>query len=423
LLDQARANLARTPAVWCKAAIEENQGNIDLVDRQLRNAAPAEIRDEFDRAADLALPALRKFQDDLSTKLQYLDNYDWRLGADLYNRKFRLTLESAGAPQDMLAAAEKEFAATRARMFDLALPIYGKLPAARKDLDRLEPFERQNEVIGAVLDHIAARHSTPESYMEDARKDLDEARAFVQRTGFAALPPGANLQVIPTPEFERGVYSVGGFNPAPPLEPQLGAFYWITPIPPDWPKQRAESKLREYNFYKLKLLTLHEAIPGHYLQMQTASAVEPKSRRVLRSIYGSEAYVEGWAEFATQQVLEAGYLDHSPELELTFAKEQLRVLLNAILDVRLHTLNMSDAEAMEAMQHAAFQEPEEAAGTLQRAKLTACQLPAYYVGWSEWLRAAARYRSERGAPAAEFRNKALKQGAVPMSQLVSTLTH
>ncbi len=421
-LEQASSNLAGVPAVWCRAAMDENRGNIDLVDRELRNAAPPEIRKDYDGAADLALAALRKFQDLLTNKLQYLDNYSWRLGPELYNRKFRLALESAGSPQDTLASAEKEAASVRAHMYDLALPLYQKLPAARKDLEKLEPLDRQQLVIGAVLAKIAERHSTAESYMDDARKDLDEARAFVQQTGLVTLPANGNLQVTPTPEFERGVYSVGGFNAAPPLEPQLGAFYWVTPIPADWPKERIDSKLREYNFYKLKLLTLHEAIPGHWVQMQTAMELASKSRRLLRSIYGSEAYIEGWAQYATQQVIDAGFLDHSPELALTFAKEQLRVAMNAVLDIRLQTLQLTDEEAMDAMQRLAFQEREEAAGKLQRAKLTSCQLPAYFVGWAKWLKARADFQAQRGGSGAEFNNRALKHGAVPLSQLVNVLT-
>ena len=93
----------------------------------------------------------------------------------------------------------------------------------------------------------------------------------------------------------RGIYSVAGFNAAPALEPQLGAFYWVTPIPPNMPKARVESKLREYNRYGMMEITIHEAMPGHYVQFEFANALEPKSRRVLRSIYGNGPYVEGWA--------------------------------------------------------------------------------------------------------------------------------
>ena len=219
--------------------------------------------------------------------------------------------------------------------------------------------------------------------------DLAEARAFVEQKHLLTLPAGGNLQVIPTPEFMRGIYSVGGFNPAPALEPQLGAFYWVTPIPASWPKERVESKLREYNFYKLKLLTIHEAMPGHYVQFEFANAVEPKSRRLLRAVFGNGPYIEGWGQYAEQTMLDEGFLNHSPEMELTFAKERLRVIANAILDMRLQTLNMSDQDALDLMEKQAFQEPEEATEKLQRAKLSSCQLPTYYSGWNGWLASAA----------------------------------
>src|SRR5262249_21829645 len=143
-------------------------------------------------------------------------------------------------------------------------------------------------------------------------------------------------------------------------------------------------KLREYNFYNLKLLTIHEAMPGHYVQFEFANDVQPTSRRLLRAVFGNGPYIEGWAQFATQQMLDEGFLDHSPELALTFAKQDLRVLANAIMDVRFHMLNMTDQEAMDLMQKKTFQEKEEATGKLQRAKLSSTQLPTYYVGWRGW---------------------------------------
>ena len=128
----------------------------------------------------------------------------------------------------------------------------------------------------------------------------------MQKKNLLTLPARSNLQVIETPEFMRGIYSVGGFNPAPVLEPQLGAFYWITPIPASWPADRISSKLREYNFYNLKLLTIHEAMPGHYVQFEFANDIQPKTRRVLRALYGNGPYVEGWAQYATQVMLDEG---------------------------------------------------------------------------------------------------------------------
>jgi uncharacterized protein (DUF885 family) len=222
----------------------------------------------------------------------------------------------------------------------------------------------------------------------------------------------------------RGIYAVGGFQPAPPLEPQLGAFYWITPIPKEWPKPRIESKLREYNFYKLKLLTIHEAMPGHYVQFEYANDVQPQPRRLLRALYGSGTYVEGWAEYAAEVVLEAGFLDQAPELWLTFLKQELRVVSNAILDVRLHTKGMTDQQALDLMIKETFQETEEATAKLRRAKLSSCQLPTYYVGWRDLVRVRDHYRRFRGADfrVAEFNERVLKAGAVPLPVLARLLT-
>jgi uncharacterized protein (DUF885 family) len=255
--------------------------------------------------------------------------------------------------------------------------------------------------------------------MDDARQTLDEARAFVQQKRLLTLPARANLQVVPTPEFMRGVYSVGGFDPAPALEPQLGAFYWVTPIPADWPKARVDSKLREYNYYGLRLLTIHEAMPGHYVQFEFADDVQPKSRRVLRAVYGNNPYVEGWAVYATQMMLDEGYVDHSPEMALTFAKQALRVYANTILDIRMQSMNMTDQEALDLMEKQTFQEKEEAEGKLQRAKLTSCQLPVYFVGWRGWQDIRDSYRKSKGTAFSlpEFHDRALRQGAVPLAVL------
>jgi uncharacterized protein (DUF885 family) len=221
----------------------------------------------------------------------------------------------------------------------------------------------------------------------------------------------------------RGAYAVGGFSPAPALQPELGAFYWITPIPDTWPKDRVDSKLREYNFFKLKLLTIHEAMPGHYVQFEFANDVQPKTRRLLRSIFGNGPYIEGWGQYATQMMLDEGFLGHSPEMALTFAKEELRVIANAILDIRLQMLNMTDEEAMDLMQKQTFQEAEEARAKLQRAKLSSAQLPTYFVGWRGWLKARDDFKQLKGASytLADFNDRALKDGAVPLPVLSTLL--
>ena len=244
-------------------------------------------------------------------------------------------------------------------------------------------------------------------------------RQFIREKGFVKLPSQDNLKVIETPVFMRGIYSVGGFNPAPALMPHLGAFYWLTPIPASMEPARVESKLREYNFYGLKLLTIHEALPGHYLQFEYANRVAPDTRRLLRAVFGNNPYTEGWAVYATKLMIEQGYLDNDPELLLTWHKQYLRAVANAILDVRMQTGAMTDEEAMDLMVNQTFQENEEATAKLQRVKLSSTQLPTYFTGYRAWLKLREKVKQERGDKfnLAEFHEQALATGAVPMPAL------
>ena len=422
-LGQARINLASSPEIWTQVAGEENQGNLELLERTIPAAMPQELRSAFDRAAKGALAALRGFQDYLKNDLAKRNQADWRLGRENYRRKFRYSLATDLRPEQVLGAAESDLKNVRAQMLELARTV--KLPqTVRGDFSSVSPHDIENLTISRVLDHIAQRHATPETYMTEAKRDLAEARAFVKSKNLLTLPSRDNLQVIDTPEFMRGIYAVGGFNPAPALEPQLGAFYWVTPIPKNWPPRRIESKLREYNFYHLKLLTIHEAMPGHYVQFEFGDEIEPKSRRVLRAVWGSGTYVEGWAVYAEQLMLDEGYLGHAPELRLTFQKEMLRVIANTILDVRLQTMGMTDRQALDLMERETFQETEEATAKLQRAKLSSCQLPTYFVGWQDWLRVRGAYKQMKGPAFSlrEFHDRALQEGAVPLPALAELLT-
>ena len=400
LMQQAKVNLRDSPDVWNRVAQEENDGNIDLIDKALRERVPAILKTEFDRAAKGALESLRDFnkylKDDLSRRTS-----DWRLGKDKYDPKFRYTLASGKTPEQVLAEAEAALKSVREDMAKLAAP------RSVKD----------------ALDKIAQQHATPEAYMDQARKTLEEATEFVREKHLVTLPPRSNLQVIATPEFMRGIYAVAGFNAAPALEPQLGAFYWVTPIPSNWPKDRIESKLREYNYYGLQEITIHEAMPGHYVQLEIANDLEPKTRRVLRNIYGNGPYVEGWAVYAQQLMSDEGYLNNSVELRLTLMKQLLRSIANAILDIRLQTKGMTEQQALDLMINDTFQEKEEATAKIQRAQLSSCQLPMYFIGWRGWLDTREDYKKRKGAAfqLSEFHDAALKESAVTLPALPQLL--
>lgn len=400
LMQQGQANLVDAPEVWNRVAREENEGNLDLIDKALRARVPEALKADYDAAAGPALDALRGFTKFLSGDFAKKTS-DWRLGKEKYEPKFAYTLVSGKKPEQVLAEAEAALKDVREQMAKLAAP----------------------ETVKQALDKIALQHTTPAGYMDEAKKGLEEATTFVREKHLLTLGKTDNLQVIPTPEFMRGVYSVAGFNAAPALEPQLGAFYWVTPIPPNMPKARVESKLREYNRYGMMEITIHEAMPGHYVQFEFANALEPKTRRVLRGIFSNGPYVEGWALYTQQMMSDEGFLNNSKELRLTMMKQLLRSIANAILDIRLQTMGMTEQQALDLMINDTFQEKEEATGKIQRAQLSSCQLPMYFIGWRGWLDTREAYKTSKG-PAyqlQQFHDAALKESAVPMPALGALL--
>jgi uncharacterized protein (DUF885 family) len=170
--------------------------------------------------------------------------------------------------------------------------------------------------------------------------------------------------------------------------------------------------------YGLKILTVHEAMPGHYVQSEYANEIQPEWRRALRAIFSNGPYVEGWAVYATEFMIENGY-QKTPEMELTFGKQMLRVVANTILDIRLHTMGMTDQQALDLMINDTFQEREEAEKKLQRAKLSSCQLPTYFVGWRGWDWLRDSYKRKEGSEFrfSEFNERCLKEGAIPLPAL------
>jgi uncharacterized protein (DUF885 family) len=393
LLAQAQANLVDAPEVWNRVAREENEGNIELIDKTLRAQAPAAKQAAYAAAAAPALQSLRAFSRFLATTLAHRTS-DWRLGKDNYRRKCAYVLHTGRSPEELLSLAQADLAATRAEMARIAAP----------------------RSVEEALAEVASHHASVASYMDEVRQSLAQATDFVRQRDLLTLSANSNLAVIDTPAFMRGIYAVGGFNPAPALEPQLGAFYWVTPIPDNWPQARIDSKLHEYNRSGIQQLTIHEAMPGHYMQAEYANRIEPPARRVLRDFWGNGAYVEGWAFYAQQMMTDEGYLDHDPALRLSFLKQTLRAQANTILDISLHTLGMSEGEALDLMIRQTYQEREEATAKLQRAQLSSCQLATYYAGLKGWNEVRAHYqqRHPRDHALKPFHERALAEGAVPL---------
>ena len=396
LLAQAMANLRDAPEVQNRVAREDNDGIIELVDHTLRAAAPASMQAAYADAAGPALQSLHDFSDFLATTLAGKTS-DWRLGKDNYERKCQLMLHTGQDTAQLLAGAESDLDVTRAELARLAAP----------------------RSVADALAEYSARHGAAATYVDEVRGALVQAASFVRQHDLLASGTLSDLAIVETPAYMRANFPVGGFNPAPPFEPQLGAYYWVTPIPADWPPERVESKLREYNLFGLQQLTIHEAMPGHYVQFEHANRIEPPVRRVLRSVWGNGAYVEGWAIYAQQLMTDAGYMDHDPGLRVALLKWRLRAQANAIIDVRLQTEGMTDQEAVDFMVDQAYQGRDEASDRLQRAQLSPCQLATYYAGARGWEQARNLYRARHAVNFSlkEFHERALAEGAVPFPTL------
>jgi uncharacterized protein (DUF885 family) len=425
-LEQARTRLVNADPIFIKVALEENDGNLDLIQSTIAAAFPAgsKLRPQFDHVAPPAVEALKNFSRWLQNDFaQRKTDRTWRLGKDLYAEKFRLVMQTPVTPEKVLADAEQELKKTREEMLQIALPLHQQYFPDHDDHASLSPQERENKVIGEVLKKISDDHPKRDDLIPTIKDDLAGIRQFIVDKKIVSLKARDNLKVIPTPPFMRGSFSVAGFHSAPPLDPSAEAQYWVTPIDPKTPQAAAESKLREYNNWVLKWLTIHEALPGHYVQAEHANEIEPLTRRLTRALYGNGAYVEGWAEYIAQVMMQQGFADNDPRYRLSYLKVWLRAVGNAVLDVRMQTMGMTDEQAMSFMMNDAFQTQAEAEGKLQRAKISSTQLPTYYVGTSEWWRLRRAYEAAKGKDftLAEFHDRALDQGALPVPWLGNIL--
>jgi uncharacterized protein (DUF885 family) len=425
-LKQAQSELTDSDPIFIKVAIEENEGNANLIQNTIASAVSKTptLKSRFDQVAPPAIAALKDFSQWLQSDLaKRKTDRTWRLGKHFYDQKFRLVMETDIAPEQLLVDAESEFRKTRSEMLQIALPLHKQYYPDHDDHSSLVQQERENKIISEVLQKIAEDHPNRNALLETAKDDLVGIRQFIIDKKIVSLKSRDNLKVIPTPEFQRGIYSVGGFHSAPPLDPNAEAQYWVTPISPSTPEASAESRLREYNNWVLKWLCIHEALPGHYVQAEHANDVQPVTRRLVRALYGNGAYVEGWAEYIAQNMMQQGFANSDPRYRISYLKVWLRAIGNSILDIRMHTLGMTDEQAMHFMMDDAFQTRAEAEGKLQRAKLSSTQLPTYFVGTEEWWRLRRAYETAKGKhfTLAGFHDRALDEGAMPVPWLKDIL--
>jgi uncharacterized protein (DUF885 family) len=383
LLVQVRESLdpARVPRIHAETAVKQNTGVLSLIDGlvvpqlgTLPEAQQAELKATIARART----AVAQHQIWLEKKLLPAANGDFRLGATLYDAKLRFALDSPLSRQEIRARAESELKRVRAQMYDIARGVLaGKSDAP--PLPVMPDTGEQQAGIVAALELAYEQRPARAKVFETAQHAFEATQRFVRAHDLVTVYDDP-LEIIPMPEFQRGVALAYCDSPGP-LDQGQKTFYAVAPIPDDWSESQVNSYLREYNTRSIYDLTIHEAMPGHYLQLMHAHRYDSP----LRAVLASGAFIEGWAVYAEGMMVEEGFLENDALMHLIQLKWYLRSVGNAILDQAVHVDGMSREEALRLMTHDTFQQEREAAGKWVRAELTAAQLPTYFVGVQEHL--------------------------------------
>ena len=382
-LEQARASIepARVPKIHAETAVQQNQGLVSIIESMIipvMDSISTEQQQQLNAAIEVAKNAVADHQTWLEEELLPRAAGDFRVGAELYDTKLAFALNSPLNRKEITARAEQEYEAVRNQMYDVAKQVYvAKHPFTTFPDNPNEAYKQA--IIRAALEEAYKKLPPPGGIVDVAKEYLQQATDFVIEHNIVTMPEEP-VEIIIMPEFQRGV-TVAYLDPPGPLDKDQSAFYAVAPLPTDWTEEQVESFLREYNMLSIQDLTIHEGVPGHYLQL----ALSNRHPSTLRSVLWSGPFVEGWGVYAEQMMIAEGYLGHDPLMKLINLKWYLRAVTNAIIDSAIHVDGMTRESAMNLMVEGGFQEEREAAGKWVRAQLTSAQLSTYFVGYQEHL--------------------------------------
>jgi len=378
IVNEAKINLSRPdtekPArVFVETAIRQNLGSIAWYRAGMLKILPAQTgSNDLKLACEAATNALESYHKYLKDELLPISLGDWRLGTVRYDEKLALELESPLSRVSIRQKADNEFMRVTKAMEILSRDLWPQLIN-----NQAVPKEGTNprSVIGPVLKAASKDRGTVSTLVADARLAANDLKAFIRQRNLLDLPSPDRCDIVEMPEFQRG-NSVAYLNNAPPLDLNARSVYAISPPPSDWDSQRVDSFLDEYNRRMMRILTLHEAYPGHYVQLEYGN----RHPSLIRKVLSSGVYIEGWAVHMEQVMLDEGYaLDDAP-LRLLQLKWYLRAVANAILDQGMHCDNWTDEKALRFLVDEAYQSEGEAIGKITRSKQSSCQLSTYFVG-------------------------------------------
>jgi uncharacterized protein (DUF885 family) len=413
-LRQARESLqaARVPKIHAETAIQQNRGIHSIIDSMIlphRDALPAELAARLDASIVTAKEALDRHQTWLEEELLPDAAGDFRIGARLFDDKLRFTLNSSLSRREIRLRAESEYESVRNEMYAIAREVYAGLHPYASFPDEPDDAFKQ-VIIRAALEEAYRDLPEPDAIVEVAADYLQQATDFVRERNLVTVPDDP-IDIIVMPEFQRGV-AVAYLDPPGPLDEGQKSFYAVAPLPEEWTPAQVTSFLREYNLWSIQNLTLHEAMPGHYLQL----ALSNRYPSTLRALLWSGTFVEGWAVYGERVMIDAGYMDRAPLMRLINLKWYLRSVTNAIIDQAIHVDAMAREAAMRLMIEGGFQEEREAAGKWVRAQLSSTQLSTYFVGYQEHvdMRKAVERAWGEDFALRRYHDRALSYGSPPV---------
>lgn len=409
----AKQTLKRPPQQLADTAIRQNRGAISFYETEIFELAGNTPQLPQLKAASAAIvAALKDYQQFLEKGLLPRATGEWRIGKRKFAKKLELVLDAGMTADQVLADAEAEYARVHRDMYVVSRQLWSQYFPKQP----LPPDDAAGrlEVISKVIAAVSQEHGKPEELLQNTRATVASIKNFIRERDILTLPDPDTCQIIEMPEFRRG-NSIAYMENAPPLDPNAASFYAISPPPADWDAAKVKSYLEEYNEHMLQILTIHEAYPGHYVQIEYAN----RNSSLIRKVLSSGVYVEGWAVYTEQTMLDQGYGERDLRLRLMQLKFYLRAVVNAILDHKMHCRNMTDEEAMKLMVEGAFQSEGEARLKVIRAKQSSTQLSTYFVGRMAHYRLRQAVARELGDKfvLGRFHEAVLKEGSVPVKYL------
>src|SRR5256714_6234074 len=415
VIAQAKGNRQHPPSIYTETAVEQTQGAINLVREGLApllDRTP-QMKKDLAPLQEKTAAALDDYKKWLQNDLLPRSDGNFRLGAEKFRKKLRFALASDLSMEEIMKRAQADLKQTQTAIYETALPLYKKyFPNADS-----ATLADKHKVTAAVLDKLAEQHPDDATVVDYAKEVVGEATDFVRSHNLVTVPD-TPLDVIAMPEFKRGVAIAYCDSPGP-LDKTGKTFFAVAPTPKDWSKERKESFFREYNNYMIRDLTVHEAMPGHYLQ--PAHTNEFSAPTLVRAIFRSGTFIEGWAVYTEQLMAEQGY--GGPEVKMQQLKMRLRAIGNAILDQSIHAGNMTEKEAMDLMMKETFQQEGEAVAKWKRARLTSAQLSTYFVGATEHLdvRAAEQKKLGNDFDLRKYNDQVISYGSPPVKYVRALL--